>query len=419
MPQPLSLRCPIASLTLFLLAAATVQAQGSRHIENPEPASGDRFGTSLAAADRWLLVGAPEDANAGAVKAGSVIVFEWVGGQYVEHSRLSAADGAAGDAFGISVAVDGDTAVAGAWNDSLPAGSGAGSAYVFTFDGAAWNASVKLAAPDAATGDGFGASVSLDGDTLLVGAPFDDLPSLANAGSAHLFVRNGGWSHVTRLAAPDATPFDFFGTAVAAADGRLLVGASDADAGAGAVYAFERSGVQAPFLHRFIATDRGATDGFGAALSIEGAAVLVGASRHAAQAGAAYLFERAANTWTQRHKFVAPAAAAQERVATSVSLRAGVAALGTPMATLGACCHQGAVDVFVLIADRWRFDRRLHAVDAAPFDESGHAVALSAAGAVAGAPLAQHPAVAAQDAGSAIHFSAVWPFFEDGFESAP
>jgi hypothetical protein len=407
----------IAFLFCALLGVATAPAQG--RLDNPQPAADDHFGESLAASERWLLVGVPADANVGGMRTGSVVVFESIGGQYVEHSRLFAADGAAGDAFGIAVSVDGDTAVVGAWNDSLPAGSGAGSVYVFDFDGVAWNAGPKLVAPDGATGDGFGASVSLEGDVLLVGAPFDDLPSLANAGSAHLFVRNGGWAHAVRVVAPDATPFDFFGTSVAAAGDNLLVGAADADAGAGAVYAFDRDGAQADFLHRLVSSDRGAQDRFGAALSIDADAVLVGAALHAEQNGAAYLFERVGSTWSQRHKFVAPAATPQERVGTSVALLGDVALLGTPNATSGDCCHQGAVDVFVRIAQHWRFDRRLRAADSAPFDELGRAIALNLDGAFAGAPLAQPAAATPLDAGSVVHFSAEWSFFKDGFESVP
>ncbi len=91
-----------------------------------------------------------------------------------EVGKLLAGDGEVLDQFGYSVAVDGDTAVIGALGDD-DNGVNSGTAYVFTRDGAgAWSQQIKLLASDGAGGDLFGYSVALDGDTAVIGALGDD-----------------------------------------------------------------------------------------------------------------------------------------------------------------------------------------------------------------------------------------------------
>jgi hypothetical protein len=89
-----------------------------------------------------------------------------------ETDKLLASDGAANDYFGWSVAITGDTAVIGAWGDA-DSGYGTGSAYVFRYDGASWVQQAKLLASDGEANDWFGISVSISGDTALIGADGD------------------------------------------------------------------------------------------------------------------------------------------------------------------------------------------------------------------------------------------------------
>ena len=110
-----------------------------------------------------------------------------------ETTELTAADGAPVDFFGEFVAVDGDTIVAGAIRDDCPPGLGntCGAAYVFIRDGAGWTQRAKLTASDAAAGDQFGSSVAVSGDTVVIGASQDDV----RRGSAYVFVKPaGGWT---------------------------------------------------------------------------------------------------------------------------------------------------------------------------------------------------------------------------------
>ena len=114
-------------------------------------------------------------------------MFVRSGGTWTQQAKLTASDAAADDLFGISVAVAGDTAVVGAYFDDTPAGTDAGSAYVFVRSGGTWTQQAKLTASDAAASDQFGVSVAVAGDTAVVGAYVDDTPAGDDAGSAYVF----------------------------------------------------------------------------------------------------------------------------------------------------------------------------------------------------------------------------------------
>ena len=100
-------------------------------------------------------------------------------------AKLLASDAAASDLFGYSVSISGDTALVGAYGDD-DAGSRSGSAYIFTRSGSSWTQQAKLTASDAAANDWFGYSVSISGDTALVGAYRDD-DGGSRSGSAYIF----------------------------------------------------------------------------------------------------------------------------------------------------------------------------------------------------------------------------------------
>src|SRR5690606_22769250 len=142
-----------------------------------------------------------------------------------EQDQLLASDGASADRFGISVALDADTALVGAYGDD----DYRGSAYIFTRGGTAWTEQQKLVASDRAGLDQFGFSVALSGDTVLVGAPYDD----ARTGSAYVFTHSGtGWTEQYQLAASGGVGDGWFGQPVALSGETALVGAPLANAGA-------------------------------------------------------------------------------------------------------------------------------------------------------------------------------------------
>lgn len=157
-------------------------------------------------------------------------------------------DGVPGDQFGVSVAMSPsqDTTVVGAFLDDNAGGTDAGSAYVFVRSGENWVEQAKLTASDGAALDEFGRQVAIVGDTVVVGARRDDHAGGTDAGSAYVFTRTGTvWTQQAKLTASDAEAGDEFGLALALAGDTLIVGAYSNDhAGgvdAGSAYVFTRS----------------------------------------------------------------------------------------------------------------------------------------------------------------------------------
>ncbi len=208
-------------------------------------------------------------------------------GQPSEVTKLLASDAAAEDEFGFSVSISGDTAVVGApFHDHL-AGSNSGSAYIVQQDPAdpdTWNEIKELIALDAFTGDHFGTSVSISGDFAIVGARLDDDDG-SNSGSAYIFYRdqNGTdeWGQVAKITASDAAAGDRFGTSVSMSGGLAVIGATGVGSAVGAAYIFERDGAGVwNEVAILTASDGVANDVFGISVSISGYTALVGAWAH-------------------------------------------------------------------------------------------------------------------------------------------
>ena len=200
-------------------------------------AAGDHFGHSVAIDGDTVVVGA-RGANS---VTGAAYVFHTTDG-WDTHTeiKLTASDGASEDLFGQSVAIDaGAGAVVVGASQSRKAG-GTGAAYLFrtTDGGATYGQLAKLTAADAAAGDGFGWSVAIDSGTIVVGAYGDD----DAAGAAYVFRTSDDGIVYSKLTASDAAADDQFGVSVAIDGATVVVGAyQDGDAGisSGSAYVFE------------------------------------------------------------------------------------------------------------------------------------------------------------------------------------
>ena len=254
-------------------------------------ATGDWFGRSVALDSGTIVVGADDDDDGG-TDSGSAYIFRTDdgGATYGQVAKLTASDAAAGDSFGVSVAIDGDTIVVGA----RFAGTG-GAVYVFrTSDGGATYGQVaKLTASDAAAGDIFGFDVAIDGATIVIGARGKD----SYTGSAYVFrTTDGGatYGQVAKLTASDASSGDDFGLSVAIGGSTVVVGAyCDDDAGtdSGSAYAFRTTdGWDTHTEIKLTASDAAAGDRFGMSVATDGDSVAVGAYYKDDQTGAAYVF---------------------------------------------------------------------------------------------------------------------------------
>jgi len=284
----------------------------------------DAFGESVAISNGTVVVGASFESSGSAgdpsddssYYAGAAYVFGEVAGHWTQQAYLKASNAESGDFFGRSLSISGDTIVVGAQGEDSKASGvngnqsnnttlGAGAAYVFTRATGHWSQQAYLKAANPDFDDEFGTSVSVSGDTVLVGAPLEDgngLDPLDNSrtgsGAAYVFVRSAGlWSQQAYLKAAKPDSGDSFGKAVYASGDWAVVGApaesgggsgvgadqtDNAQPSAGAAYPFNRAaGVwsQTAYLKSAFAD---ANDSFGAAVAFDGNTAVVGATGEAA-----------------------------------------------------------------------------------------------------------------------------------------
>ena len=364
----------LIATALALVAARASAAQATcapaevQKLLAADGAAGDELGYSVAIGGALAVVGARRDDDAG-VDSGAAFVFEWNGASWSQVKKLLASDGAAGDQFGYSVAVDGDVIVVGAVDDDTVAVD-AGSAYIFERDlggpdnwgerkkisgtlagssmgwtvivkddlavvgavdqtpgGAAyllrrnlggannWGLVKMLTASDADDGDRFTRSAAISGDTLLIAADGND-DAGSSSGSAYVFERNLGgpdnWGERKKLTASDPDPVDHFGIAVGLVGDTAVIAAhmdDEAALNAGAVYVHERDEGGADNwgeVVKLMTSDAGVADLFGRSLGFCGDTFVAGAPGQDSFTGSAYVFRRDLfGVWTEGEQLFA------------------------------------------------------------------------------------------------------------------
>lgn len=298
-------------------------------------AGNDIFGysVSLSSDGNTALIGAPNAEVNGNAYQGAAYIFTRYMGHWVQQKKLAADDGAAGHLFGYAVALsaEGSNALVGAtWGMITNQGAGG---YIFT-RGSGWNQQAKLTAADGVANDGFGSALALsgDGNTAVIGAPNARSGVITGVGAAYIYTYFfGSWSQQAKLTAGDGTQGAHFGNA-AALNGNghtALIGAYSAIAGAnmpGAAYVFTRSLSSWSPQAKLTAADGVSWADFGYSLSLSGSGdtALVGAPdayvSGKPDAGAAYLFKRSGNSWSQQQKLEAADGAANDDFGMAVAI---------------------------------------------------------------------------------------------------
>lgn len=279
--------------------------------------SDDGFGGTVALSGDYAVVGAAKDDVGGNVDQGSVYVFARTNGTWVQQAKLTASDGAAGDLFGTSVSVSGDFLVVGAPGDDVGVILNTGSAYIFSRNGTNWVQQAKITASDAAVGDQFGGSVSIDGSYVLVGASFDDIGANTNQGSAYVFFRNStSWAQQAKLTTTSVTNAAM-GQSVSIQNNLAVVGAprhSVSGVVTGAAFVYVRSGSTWTLEETLTASNRIAGDRFGESVSVSGSSIIVGAPYKDVSSnpfqGTAFVYVRvpfgSIGVWTEQSRLTIP-----------------------------------------------------------------------------------------------------------------
>jgi len=356
-------------------------------------AAGDYFGVSVAVSGDTAVVGAEGDEDNG-YYSGSAYVFRYDGSDWVEEAKLTASDGAANDSFGYSVAVSGDTAVAGASKDYTDDDTGFwlyhGSAYVFRYDGSDWVEEAKLTASDRAWFHYFGVSVAVSGDTAVVGAEGDE-DNGYHSGSAYVFRYDGSdWVEEAKLTASDGASFDYFGRSVAVSGDTAVVGAQYYRANgwdSGSAYVFRYDGSDWVEEAKLTASDGAAGDRFGAPVAISGDTAVVGAhydDDNGSDSGSAYVFRYDGSDWVEEAKLTASDGAVRDYFGRSVAVSGDTAVVGSFFDDDHGA-ESGSAYLFRYDGSDWVEEVKLTASDGAVRDYFGRSVAVSGDTAVVGA----------------------------------
>ena len=422
--------------------------------------AGDYFGYSVAVSGNTVVIGAPyEDSNASGVNgsgannsatdSGAVYVFVRSGTMWTQQAYLKAGNTGAGDQFGASVAVSGDTVVAGAFGEDSSTrfvnGNGvdnsatdSGAAYVFTRSGTTWTQQAYLKAGNTGADDRFGHSVAVSGDTVLVGAVGEDSGAVgvngnssdnttASSGAAYVFTRSGtAWTQQAYLKAGNTGVIDQFGISLAVSGDTVVVGARNESSNAtgvdgnsadnsasfaGAAYVFARSGTTWTQQAYLKAGNTGESDWFGWSVSASGDTVVVGAYREDSNAtgangnpednsssdsGAAYVFVRSGTGWAQQAYLKAGSTGAFDYFGHSVAVSGDtliVGARGEASKATGingnpaddSATASGAAYVFTRSGTTWTQQAYLKAGNTGGNDQFGASVAVSGDTVVVGA----------------------------------
>ena len=428
--------------------------------------AGDFFGLSVAVSGDTVVVAGPgDDSNATGVNdndadnsapdSGAVYVFVRDGmGNWSQQAYLKASNTEAGDLFGASVSIDGDTVVVGAIGESSNAtgvngneadnsANESGAAYVFIRDGMGnWSQQAYLKASNTEAGDDFGASVAVSGDTVVVGAYAEDSNatgvngnqannSANSSGAAYVFVRDGmgTWSQQAYLKASNTEFGDDFGWSVSVSGDTVVAGAvreasnatgvdgnqaNNSASGSGAAYVFVRDGMGTWSQQAYLkASNTDFGDNFGMSVSVSGDTIVVGADREDSSAtgvngnqadnsldfaGAAYVFVRdAMDNWSQQAYLKASNTGMNDSFGWSVAANGDRVLVGAYLESsdaTGANGNQnnenapgsGAAYVFVRDAmDNWSQEAYIKASNTGDFDQFGASVAASGNTLVVGA----------------------------------
>ena len=412
----------------------------------------DLFGYSVALSGDTLAVGARNESSAAsgvngnqldnnAPGSGAVYVFvkDATTGVWRQEAYVKSSFTRAGNAFGASVALSGDTLVVGAPDDPSSGFVGGGTVYVFTRTNGVWTQQARLIGSFIGEGgDAFGHSVAISGETIVVGAPSDSIGITGRdrflwfgTGAVYVFMRSGtSWAQQAYLKAsnrdlqPGTSPIERFGASVALSGNTLAIGAPDEDGsatgvngnqadnsapGSGAVYVFTRAGGAWSQQAYVKASNTNTSDQFGSSVALVGDVLVVGAPGEdslatgvnpggiaelddsAAESGAVYVFSHIGGVWSQHSYLKASNMNAGDEFGRSLSLDGTVLVVGargedsqaygvnpgTGAEADNSASNSGAIYVFTQSSGLWRQDVFVKAPNTTSNYEFGWSVAVS------------------------------------------
>ncbi len=369
-------------------------------------AENEFFGRSVSISGDTAIVGAPQNDDIGSGSA-YVYVRNPVTNLWTEQQKLLASDGADKDHFGYSVSISGDTVIVGAYGNDDD-GTNRGSAYIFVRNAGTWTEQKKLLNSNGQVNDWFGLSVSISGDTVVVSAEGED-DGGSQAGAAFIYVRNGvTWTEQQKLLPSDKKTNTYFGHSVAISGDTVVIGKyldSAIAYHAGAAYVFVRNPITGVWTEqqKLVASDDVTSSKFrfGSTVAISNDTIIIGAPG----GGSAYVYLRSGILWAEQQKLQASDLISGESFGVSVSVSNDTAVVGTGG-------YNGASHIFTRSSVTWS-EQKITASDGALSDRYGYSVSVSGDNIIVGAPYDDNSGT---DSGSAYAYTTVDVIYSSSFE---
>lgn len=353
----------------------------------------DIFGFAVSASDTNLFVNSLYDDDNG-INSGTVYTYKKVNGSWFQDYELTSneIDGSTYDSFGSSVSYNGNRLVVGAIYDNGEF-KDSGAAYIYDLIENSWVLTQKITANIEIEDGYFGASVSLYGDRLLIGAPKGRYISTEGIGSAYIFeLVKGEWIQIQKLNASDGKPNNKFGFSVSLFQDRALVGAYGNDGtNKGSAYIFDLNTNEWLETQKLVPIESKFTEDFGYSVSLNNNRALIGSpsdfngypsSFGFYREGAAYVFELVEDSWEQTQKIFDSYEESNRIYAqfgSSVSLFNNRAAIGARSDNLygsNSSYPIGSASIFDFNGSEWNFTQKLFAQDSGHYDNFGASISL-------------------------------------------
>ncbi len=345
----------------------------------PDAGPEDTFGFAIAIEGDVLVVGGMSDETA--EDAGAAYIFDWDGSSWVFEQRIEAGDARGGDLFGASVAISGDVILVGAPGEDLDNnagnGGGNGAVYVFRHDGTTWSQERKIFASDYTASDAFGITVAVDGDVAVIGSYLDD-DNGNDSGSVYIYRHSTGtsWPEEQKINPASAAAFDRFGYSVDLEDTVIVVGAyrDDNNGGqSGSAFVFRYGGATWTEEQILLASDGAPGDEFGISVDLSDDAIVVGSHLDDAgeeDSGSAYVFRYSGATWNQEQKLVPADPGAFDSFGIHVTVDDDLVVVGSYRDDDDGV-RSGSAYAFRVNGTRWSLEEKLTAADATTGDHFG------------------------------------------------
>ena len=350
----------------------------------------DRMGEQVSLAPNLIISGASMNDDRGS-NAGKAYIWRYTDNQWQLEAHISSSDAEQYDYFGCAVDISGNIAVVGAYgnDDNL---SQSGSAYVFRYNKSSWIEESKIVASDGYLNDNFGNSVAVSASYIIIGANGDDDLG-SNSGSAYIYTYNSNseqWKEQTKLQASDGESYDNFACSVDISGDYAIVGADcDDDHGSksGAAYIFKRELDSWTQLTKLTPNDGSKYDRFGYDVAISDHYAVIGAfedDSKGSKSGSAYVYENIDGIWQQVAKLIPSDGTREDFFGWSVAISGKNIIVGA-YGDDDSGSLSGSAYIFQRIQETWTEMKKITASDGNSNDYFAYSVAISGHYALIGA----------------------------------